>query len=176
MGLMLLCGCSGEYVHGLEYCNNYLDDSYGIVDLLPNREFLEKYTYIDGDFHYYGGTFETSKALLYLKFDEETYLEAKEDILSYAVCSDFSFSYNGFVFYQNVFLDKDSADRENIKLEIENWGNWFSMIAYSDEKNTIVSIGYNSSSKDDIHGENIQNNDDFAKFIERYYLEFYNFE
>ena len=54
---ILLCGCDDHYVHGLEYCNNYVNDDTGVCELLYDREFIDKYQYEDGNFHYYGGTF-----------------------------------------------------------------------------------------------------------------------
>ena len=168
-----MAGCDGTYAEGLEYCNT-MNGDYQLDILLPDREFLDKYPYKDGNFYYYNGFFVTSKSLLYLKYDEETYSEAKKELFARSVLSDYSFNYKGFVFYQSIFLEEDSTYREDIKFE--GLDTWFAMIAYNDEKGTLVSAKYCKYYKDDYDIESVKTDEDFAEFIERYFLEFYNFE
>ena len=168
-----LCSCDGTYVEGLENCNTMYED-FGLDKLLHDRSFLDKYSYTDGNFYYYGGFLATSRSLLYLKYNDETYLSAKEELVANSVCSDFSFNYNGFIFKRSLFVEPDSPYKETVKFE--GLDNFFHMIAFNDEKRTIVSIGYCTSDKEALHGRDIKTDLDFAKFIETYYLEFYDFK
>jgi hypothetical protein len=175
LSIVILSACGGSYVQGLEYCNDYVNDTVEIQYLLYDREFIDKYSYKEGNFHYYGGTFTICKSLLYLEYDEETYMQAKEDILSNTECSDFYFNYKGFKLYQNISWMKEQRIEDHWHLE--SLSTTFVMLGYNDINNTIVLIGYsNSDSWNDIYGEDIKNDTDFSEFIERYYLEFYDFE
>ena len=175
LSIVILSACDDHYIQGHEYCNNYVNDSVAMDDLLYDREFIDKYSYEEGNFHYYGGTFTMCKSLLYLEYDEETYMQAKENILSNTECSDFYFNYKGFKFYNNISWIKKHKLQDRFEPGMLS-SDWFTMIAYSDTNYTIVSIGYSTASKKDIDGKNIKNDSDFAEFIERYYLEFYDFE
>ena len=78
-----------QSVQGIENIDRSSDDFDLCVKLLPS-DFLEKYSYIDGDYYFYSRLAliykpqkDVTKALLYLVYDDETYLEAKKDVLSW---------------------------------------------------------------------------------------------
>lgn len=173
LSTLSLYGCDDSYVQGLEYCNTYVNDTVEIKYLLYDTEFLDKYTYKNGDFFYYGGTFTMCKSLLYLEYDEETYDNAKEELLLNTECSQLEFNYKGFTFFNN--LSWRNEHRPYSENELETLSDCFVMLSYNDERNTIVAIGYCKKSSNDISGRDIKNDEDFAEFIEKYYLEFYKF-
>ncbi len=170
---LMLFGCDYSTIQGIEYCNTYVNDNVEIKYLIYDREFLEKYPYNKGDFFYSGGTFTLCKSLLYLEYEEETYYSAKESLLSNTECSKLKYTYEGFDFYNNVSWIKKYRPYEDTQ---ESLSDTFVMISYNDERKTIVVIGYsNSDPNNGMLGKDIKTEDDFAKFIEQNYLEFYKF-
>ena len=169
---IMLCGCDDHYVHGLEYCNDYVNDDTGVCELLYDREFIDKYQYEDGNFHYYGGTFTLDKTLLYLKYNDENYLLAKSDFLeNMEYVETIVYNYKGFVFYATSDWAKQgeafgvTPDSPN-KYVLTT----FKLMGYNDELNVLICIGYSNSKH-----TSLNNDEDFKTFVEDTYLEFYNF-
>ena len=143
---------------------------------LPSLTFIEDYQYIDGSFHWreddpFRGVF-TSKvhpevSMLCLRYDVETYYQAKEYMLeAITPYGDEFYIYNDYVFYENSNF---------IELRGRQFPEFFTMACYNDEKNTLVFIGMYSgtlagpSCLDDRFLSDIKEN--WADFIETYYTD-----
>ena len=169
---ILLCGCDDHYVHGLEYCNNYVNDDTGVSKLLYDREFIDKYQYEEGNFHYYGGTFTLSKTLLYLRYNNENYSLAKNDFLeNMQYVETNGYNYKGFVFYATFDWEEHGKTFGNLSDSSDKYvPSTFKLIGYNDNLNVLICIGYSNTKKPILN-----NDEDFKTFVEDTYLEFYNF-
>ena len=140
------CSCSDTVeLHGLDEfspANSSIDLCWR---LLPSSSFVDDFDYLDGDYEYryyqkFGGDWYSKEhALMYLIYDESNYLLAKEYTLENTALSSINvFSYNGYQFYENLNFHTLGAyyHREN-----EDFPYWFNMIAYNDEKCTLVFFG-----------------------------------
>ena len=110
---------------------------------LPSISFFQEYNYIDGGFYWreddpMRGTFTTNVrpeiALLYLKYEEDIYYEAKQEMLEkIKPYNDKFYLYNNYVFYENSnYIDFSSTRRFPKK---------FTMACYNDENQTLIFIG-----------------------------------
>ncbi|MBE6536758.1 MAG: hypothetical protein E7673_02270 [Ruminococcaceae bacterium] len=162
-------------VRGIENFSKVVDSDNLCENLLPS-DFLEKYNYIDGDYYLYvrfrliyKPQKNISKALMYLTYDDETYLEAKKDVLSWDLDFENIHQIGGYLFYQNTELFSSQVVTEvNESSEKPNkvLPRGYTMIGYNDDKKTIVFFG-----KID---ENEMTNS-FEDHIREYYGEWYEF-
>ena len=139
---------------------------------LPSLTFLDDYTYLDGQFHFYEeppwGADKPDRTFLWLKYDEETYLEAKECVLnSIPVFNDKYYFYGDYLFYVNGNFQKTIGG--------PTIPEWFTMVCYNDTNNTICFLGFcNAYPKlDDKYMNDLDNN--WESFIDTYFGEYYDF-
>ena len=170
-----LAGCSSIEKNSLEeyaekgggYSSFELDQ----VDcLLPSSSFLGDYDYYDGDYYMYDhGFFEKkhSVSFLYLKYDEEIYLDAKGEMLEkIKPYNDKFYYYNNYVFYENSNFIRFNGAR--------SFPEWFTMACFNDGNCTLMFIGfYYAYFPDEISTTDIEEN--FGEFLEEYYGEHYDF-
>ena len=164
-----------QSVQGIENIDRSADCFDLCVKLLPS-DFLEKYSYIDGDYYFYSRLAliykpqkDVTKALLYLVYDDETYLEAKKDVLSWDLDFENTHKMGGYVFHQNLKMFNSRIETgfyESSAKPSEVLPRDYTMIAYNDDKKTIVFFG-----KID---ENEMTNS-FEDHIREYYGEWYEF-
>ena len=164
-----------QSVQGIENIDRSADYFDLCVKLLPS-DFLEKYSYIDGDYYFYSRLAliykpqkDVTKALLYLVYDDETYLEAKKDVLSWDLDFENTHRIGGYVFHQNLKMFNSrikTGSYESSAKPSEVLPRDYTMIAYNDDKKTIVFFG-----KID---ENEMTNS-FEDHIREYYGEWYEF-
>lgn len=129
---------------GIENYNKANSNSSLSLELLPSDDFLETFDYIDGDYYYICRETPISlgdeQEIMYLIYEGDTYKLAKEFALqSLLLSKDHRYSYNGYEFIENI------GRLEGTDPNVTNSRNpyWFNMIAYNDEKNTIIFIGFN---------------------------------
>jgi hypothetical protein len=127
---------------------------------LPTEYFWQEYPYIDGDFYYQfkdDGILknERTRSLLYFIYDDETYMAAKEAMLNTVPTSSYhNYTYNNYVFMENLTLALHCADFDVSILGESAWDNHFSkdgeslrfpnhstMICYCDDKNLLMFLG-----------------------------------
>ena len=134
--VMMFVGCTHTTKNGLDiYIEryNYICDFELTNDLIYNdAQFLEDFKYIDGDFHYESDFWTCSKTLLYLEYDNETYINAKNAVLENTPHYDNEvYEFNGYVFYKTL----------NMSYNIEDSLIRFILIGYNDEKQTLFFLG-----------------------------------
>ena len=134
--VMMFVGCTHTTKNGLAiYIEryNYICDFELTNDLIYNdAQFLEDFKYIDGDFHYESDFWTCSKTLLYLEYDNETYINAKNAVLENTPHYDNEvYEFNGYVFHKTP----------NMYYNIEDSLKKFILIGYNDEKQTLFFLG-----------------------------------
>ena len=104
------------------------------------------------------------KSLLYLKYDSETYSEAKAYTLEQLKLSEQIVDiYNNYYFFENL-TSRSTCLKDNFPYS-------FVRFAYNDTNNTLVFIGFYSGS-----GEKAKiTADDWGGFLEEYYGDWYDF-
>jgi hypothetical protein len=146
-----LASCTGELtVTGLENYPPPYDD-YEINMCLIPQNMLNEYSYLEGDyFNYdYGIPALFSEpptnpniCILYLRYSEEVYPEAKEYMLNNTdYTKEVHYTYNGYEFYENMTMPKVVGNLdENGQNEYKY--RWFNMISYNDQNRTLVFLGF----------------------------------
>ena len=143
-------GCMDVELHGIEKygrSNSSMTLTQYLIPILEGEDgeeaFLRDYQYIEGDYFYSDKGFLTKnameKALMYLIYDSEMYGEAKNVALnSFPLSSINRYTYNGYSFIENLAYYNSHIDEgENLYFPKH-----FNMVAYNDEKNTIIFIGF----------------------------------
>lgn len=157
------------------------NSSLGISEhLLPSEDFIEKYSYIEGDYYYidtglFSGHPQESE-LMYLHYEDKGYEEVKQFSLeSYPLSSIHRYSYNDYEFFETLLLPKD-YDCLNSEGENKEFPYRFNMISYNDTKKTIVFIGFcidtASINKED---KELLTFSDMGAFLKEYFS-FYDFD
>ena len=187
LSLCLLTSCavfqpSPLYVNGLE---NWRAEESNVglnQHLFPNEQFITQFTYIDGNYHYnddckiFKPSVETS--LVYLKYDSELYLEAKQYCLDNMNLSKNNIAeYNGYVFVENLSLPEEYECLQNG--ENLRYPAFFTMFGYHDSLETLVFIGFHSSATTS-YGREVYDKielakTDFGAFLTEFYLQYYDF-
>ena len=164
------------------YCSGmdcYIDGCQGISEyevehFLYSSDFITKYQYDSGNFHYFeakelrglatkGGH---ELAIMYLKYSPDVYLSAKNDLINNSdyLSSEPLYQYNGYNFYR---LDFHSS---------KNY--WYAMNAYNDEKQTLVFLGFYGgfveNGKNGRVGE-LPPESAFSEYLNTHFGEFYDF-
>ena len=133
--------------------------SVGICGHVP-LEIIDKFQYVDGDFHYYSRLLIYEKMLLYLSYDEDEYQSARSYVMSERNIEDTDFfeSCNTYEFY-NTWDNND-------------YPSWYALIGFSDTYNTIVFLGLYTSEYDYISSYDIS----FLQHIDKHFGEWFDFE
>ena len=168
-------GFSSQTVRGIENFDECHDSIDLTCSLFPEG-FLENYNYIDGDFYYhsrftiFSKEKSIDKTLMYLVYDDETYLEAKEYLLS--LDSFYAFDFEN-PYYLNDYIFYDDLDRLNSCIEegrdysvnMVKFPGQYNMVGFNDSKNTIVA--FSAYTLVLIHS--------FPEHVQEYYWEWYEF-
>ena len=174
----------------IEFSSNKLSgiDSYNVAnssvsicyELLPSDDFLELFSYIDGDYYYVNNAvnfFSTGdeQAIMYLIYEEDIYESAKEfTFQNMYFLENHKYSYNGDEFMVNVCRKMDGRDPNIVNGELDPY--WFNMIAFNDEKNTIVFLGfYMPKNLATPEIEQLLTFEDMGAFLKEYFS-FYDFD
>lgn len=169
--LFLFCSCHQTIkFDGLDEFSP-ADSEYSLCQrLLPSESFIDDFDYIDGDYEYrdyyeyYMPFYAREHALMYLIYDESNYLLAKEYMLENIALSSINvFSYNGYQFYENL----------NSPANVD-FPYWFNMIAYNDEKCTLMFLGLRVDNPKEADTEVLESGD--MALILRTYFSCYNFD
>ena len=137
---------------------------------LPSNSFINDFEYIDGEYNFYEEDLlrlsnTPSISLLWLRYEEETYLCAKDYMTTHIpMHGNKIYTYNSYVFYQN-------ANFVTLKGE-SRFPDWFTMACYNDTNCTLVFIGF-CGFGDDIPV--LENDNDWKDFIDKNYGKYYNF-
>lgn len=141
---IFLCSCAAIDISGIHNfstadCSNELTKY-----LFPDDEFLNTYSYIDGDYQYHaeddwdGGLATAYAALTY---SPDIYNEAKTYCKEYfEFCGEHQYTYGGFEFQEHLcHLTRDAND------ELVTgccFPKNFNIFAYNDQSCTLVFLGY----------------------------------
>ena len=200
--VLLLVVCNMQFI-GCDYCDlesNSLEDyivnisssdcggnsSTGIDSpqrLLPGVTFFDEYDYIEGGYHWHEddmlrGLFTTNVrpevAIVYLKYDENVYYDAKQTMLErIKPYNDKLYEYDDYIFYINP--NQYLPDGSTLRFPQGP----FTMACYNDTNCTLIFIGFYSetltrpSCLDEKYLEDIEGN--WKSFIDQYYGEYYDF-
>jgi len=148
---------------------------------LPSISFLEEYGYLEGTYFWreddsWREVFDQESvfpyiALLALKYDENTYKEAKKTMLEeIQPYEDKFYYYNEYNFYVNS-NHRDIVMDGKSRFPIE-----FTMACYNDENNTLIFMGFFISlyyCLDEKYLEDIEGN--WEAFVDQYYGAYYDF-
>lgn len=161
------------------FSNSGIDDP---KYFLPSPTFIEDYSYIEGGYYWYKadskrGLFTTNVrpeiAILYLKYDENIYFEAKSTMLTnIKPYNNVIYEYNNYIFYEN-------SNEINITQGSRNFPKDFTMACYNDTNYVLLFIGFESATLagpsciDEKYINNIEEN--WTSFIDQYYGKYYNF-
>ena len=169
-----------EYIFAIENSPNGISSlSLDHPDyFLPSFTFLKDFEYIEGE--YYLDEKDplrelTAKeaipdtCLLYLKYEETVYIDAKQYMMdNIKPYNDKFYEYNNYIFYENS--NKITFDKGE-----RYFPSKFSMACYNDFNNSLIFLSfYNSYPKlEDKYINDINSN--WGDFIEKYYGEYYYF-
>lgn len=134
---ILLCSCFLTEVK-LEGLDTYSEgnSSYSICQGPMPSDMIDKFPYIDGNHYFYSRSLFVDpydKMLIYLTYDKETYIEAKDYVFEDANLNDEKIvgEIGTYIFYR--------------KWDNEAYPYWYGLIAFSDTDNTVVFLSiYNS--------------------------------
>ena len=150
-----------------DYLNNPNHSQVELTNFfLYSSNFVKKYNYLDADYQYYdtgifGGDYY-EVAILYLTYSPDIYAQAKKDIIDNTdfVSDAPEYSYNGYEFY-----------RINIRVDSDDWKNWFVMNSFNDEKHTIIAMGFSGEPSNKFQ----VSQSEWPEFLKTYYGDFYDF-
>ena len=138
---------------------------------LPSKTFFEDFKYVDGGYRYYqyfrlfGERPKPDIVLLYLRYDESIYADAKVAMLEgIPKHGEELYIYNNYTFYRNanyVAYKKDFASL---------FPSRFTMAGYNDTNRTLIFIGMFGGPRE---YDNLSEN--WVSFIDTYYSEYYDF-
>ena len=167
-----------EYIERIND-NNHIPEGSGFHDaeidmidyFLPSKTFFEDFKYVDGGYRYYqyfrlfGERPKPDIVLLYLRYDESIYADAKVAMIEgIPKHGEELYIYNNYTFYRNanfVALTKDSASE---------FPYYFTMAGYNDTNRTLIFIGMLGGP-----GEYDNLSENWGSFIDTYYSEYYDF-
>ena len=178
--LCLCISCGGPYTNrGIENFDP-ADSSVSLcTELLPSDDFLEVFTYIDGDYYYIDKSgfldLRDEQAIMYLIYEKEIYESAKEFTYQNLYFSKNSkYSYNGYEFMVNNWRKLEGRDPNLVNNDIDPYH--FKMVAFNDKKNTIIFLGFYMPM--DLVTEEIEQFltfEDMGAFLKEYFS-FYDFD
>lgn len=182
---LLLGGChlleeDVLYITGLENYSEALSSYSHTGQLFMPRDFLSTFTYESGNFFYYdryGILCENplERVVLYLNYDEETYLRAKKCALQNIFSKEeVTRQYNGFVFVDN-YVDEGNFDEHTSKwLEKSKEGipYDFTSVGYNDRNCCLIFIGFYCVTSEEM---DVVNGLSWGEFLEHYFSEYYDF-
>ena len=156
------CGLSDPYeISGLENYNPH-NSEYGTSDGIITDDFINKFDYISGNYHYVeADNFSLfrpvlDRSIIYLSYDSAVYADAKQYAMNnMSLSDDIVEECNGYVFYDN-YVDEDFSFPRNFK-----------RFAYNDTHNTLIFIGFFTGEDFDLT--------DWEEFLEKHYGDWYNF-
>lgn len=177
--LFTLLSCDKPFERiGIENYHKANSNSSLSLELLPSDDFLEIFDYIDGDYYYICRETPISlgdeQEIMYLIYEEENYKLAKEYALQNLLLSkDNRYFYNGYEFIENTCRKREGMNTDIVN---DEYPNLFNMLAFNDEKNTMIFMGFNMPKKlvtPEI--EQLLTFEDMDAFL-REYFSFYNFD
>jgi hypothetical protein len=115
---------------------------------------------------------DVEKAFMYLTYDDQTYLEAKEYLLScdYYDFDSKAYRLNDYVFYEdldklNSFRNDGFFEKYDIPESEYRYPRWYNMVGFSDKANTIMFL----------NASKFRAIDSFEEHVKAYYGEWYDF-
>ena len=143
---------------------------------LPSKTFINDYPYLEGVYYFDEEDpmkrkhNNPSTSLLCLKYTEEVYMQAKQEMLdSIPMYGEDLYLYDDFVFYRNAnFVNSFEG------VPTPTLSKWFTMAGYNDEENILIFIGFYAYY--DIKNKYQDSmKEDWVHFIDEYYGKYYDF-
>ena len=144
---------------------------------VPPPNFFDEFEYIEGEYYWWSpddilGLLSSQPtppeiAILYLKYDKETYLGAKEYMLeTIEPYSDKYYYHKSYIFYENSNFHEDE--------DICRFPEWTTMAGFNDQSFTLIFLGvYIYLDDDSKYKTDLEEN--FGDFLEECYGEHYDF-
>ena len=177
---VLLFACSScNEKYGLDGIENFQENhsDYELnVFLLPTKDFIREFEYVDIDYHYraeyetYFSIGGTERTLVVVEYRQEVYEKAKAYCLQNLQLSETNIiEYCDYTFIENIALPINQ-DRYG---QINSFPKWFNMFAYNDELKTLIFIGFYSPDYTSADAQNVRDN--WGAFIEKHFSDIYSF-
>ncbi len=152
---------------------NQNDKRFDLCNYTVPKEWFDAYEYLEGDYFYissfclFAPDKNGSKALLYFRYDAESYALARDYLLSLVSVNE-PISFNEYTFHEILSLNgnlhnSDTASDDQAPTLPKH----YSLIGYNDELNIVIFIGKIDDRECALPLE---------KHIEEYYCEWYNFQ
>ena len=172
--------CSAYELHGIDNFSKYDSRTSLTRYLIPTDDFLTMFEHVDGDYHYYDGllTFDPAieKVFIFLQYDAPVYQEAKQYCMDNMYLSESNIKeHNGYIFIENLAYPKKNGDLKNGKNK--EFPDEFVMFGYSDSRHTLIFIAFSvgEAPSADLEKKASYAKTDFAKFLDIFYSEYYDF-
>lgn len=196
--IFMLKKCSNVELRGLEKygrANSSIGISRYLLPVMDGEKneilFLKAYPYIDGDYFYFEtGVFTdrcVEQELMYLVYSPDVYEEAKNEALEdFSLSSCHRYRYNGYDFIENLsnwqmeYATLTKYNQKGYEYFIETGenlyfpNNKFNMVAYNDEKNILLFLGFHFGGKMNEEDEIALNPFQIEAFLKTYFY-FYDF-
>ena len=180
---LVSCQAENYYRTGMDFYISHGENcsQHGVTRFVYSPEFVERYEYIDANFHYFESkVFRTvlpviwvnkhggyELALLYIHYTDEVYEIAKADLLDNTKYLSESpiYSYNGYDFYRLTIYSDDNSN--------------YILHAFDDQNKRVVLLGFYAcgkleNGKRQPLGE-LPDESEWGEYLEKYYGEFYDF-
>jgi len=171
----LLSACTPIQKDGIENFSKYTCSVELTANLFPSDGFLEKYNYMQSDYHYIyteDWVWGYAKAFARLTYTPEVYEAAKQHCLdSFVLSEDHTYCNSQYSFTEHLCYESKNEAGERF-LE-SDFPRHFNMFGYDDESCTLFFIGYYNGDPNSAEKELAQT--DFYSFLSQVYGEYFNF-
>ena len=133
------------YYHGFDRFNIHNSD-YGLSMYLIPTDFIAIFPCLEGDYEYHVFSPSEEYELLYFRYSDDTYEDAKQFFIDNMTLSQEDFpEYASFSFHRIIGFFRDyedpSPDKDPTLVAYRKFPYAFTMVAFSDEKKVIVAFG-----------------------------------
>ena len=179
--IILICvstfisGCTWGLMASVDGLSNFSEyhSSMSLNHYLIPEGFLDAYSYIDGDYHYRDNGAGFERVLIYLVYDDETYLQAKNCVFeNIELDLENALNCGNCVFYDN--LDFSNFREEVYKIIGCGYPRFFTMVGVNDKRNTLLFIGVYVSQPDASILEFAESG--FEVYAKKIFSEWYDFD
>ena len=173
--VVLLSACTPYQKDGIENFSKYTCSVELTANLFPSDDFLQKYSYIQSDYHYIDTedwVWGYAKAYARLVYEPEAYETAKQYCLdSFVLSEEHTYKNNQYSFSEHLcYKSKNEAGEWVLESDFPRH---FNMFGYDDETCTLFFIGYYNGDPNSAERKLAQT--DFYSFLSKVYGEYYSF-
>lgn len=161
-----------DHVSGLENFHP-ADSTFGLCQyLFPTEDFIERFAYLEGDYHYYfngrlAGGYATAFAVL--EYDPDNYLDAKEYCKQqFFLTDEHKYQVGNYLFQEHICYNAKNGAGKYVPAC--QYPRIFNMFAYNDSEHTLLFIGFYGDADDPFTHLALT---DFPSFYEQNFGQYY---